>query len=162
MRGGDHIPFLERGYPALRYTEPNEDYAHQHQDVRLEGTVQYGDLPEFVDFDYTAQVARVNAASLASLALAPAAPRGVQMRTAQLENDSTLVWQANIEPDLAGYRIVWRDTTAPTWEHAIEVGNVLRYTVTGVSKDNVIFGVEAVDRAGHASPAVYPTPRSRP
>jgi hypothetical protein len=79
LRGGDHIPFLERGFPALRFTEPNEDYRHQHQDVRVEGAVQYGDLPEFADFDYTAQVARVNAASLASLALAPAAPRGVQM-----------------------------------------------------------------------------------
>src|SRR5205807_181429 len=81
LRGGDHIPFLERGFAALRFTEPNEDYAHQHQNVRKEGAVQYGDLPEFVDVDYVARVARVNAAALASLALAPATPQKVHVRT---------------------------------------------------------------------------------
>jgi Zn-dependent M28 family amino/carboxypeptidase len=158
LRGGDHLPFLDRGYPALRFTEPNEDYKHQHQDVRVEGGVQFGDLPQFVDFDYTAQVARVNAASLASLALAPAAPRDVRMKTAKLENDSTLVWQANLEPDLAGYRIVWRDTTASAWQAGIFVGKVTQYTVKGMSKDNYFFGVQAIDQDGNASVATYPTP----
>ena len=109
LRGGDHIPFLERGYAALRFTEPNEDFNHQHQDVRVEKGMQMGDLPEFVDFQYTSNVARVNAAALATLALAPAAPTNVRVKITQLENDTNLVWDANREPDLAGYRVVWRD-----------------------------------------------------
>lgn len=159
LRGGDHLPFLEQGYAALRFTEPNEDYRHQHQDVRAEGGVAFGDLPEFVDFDYTAQVTRVNAAALASLALAPASPAQVKMQTVQLENDTTLSWAPNREPDLKGYRIVWRDTTAPDWQQGIEVGNVTRHTVKGLSKDNYFFGVQAVDRDGNVSPASYPLPQ---
>ena len=158
LRGGDHMPFLEAGYPALRFTEPNEDFKHQHQNVRVENYAQYGDLPEFVDPQYVARVARVNAAALATLALAPAAPQKVQMITAKLENDSTLAWQANNEPDLLGYRIVWRDTDAPQWQHALFVGNVTQYTVKGISKDNAFFGVQAVDKDGNASVATYPTP----
>ncbi|MFB9242326.1 M20/M25/M40 family metallo-hydrolase [Massilia antarctica] len=157
LRGGDHMPFLERGYPALRFTEPNEDFTHQHQNVRKEGALQYGDLPEFNDYNYIARVARVNAAALATLALAPAAPQKVQMRTAKLENDSQLVWQANGEPDLAGYRIVWRDTTAAQWQGALYVGNVTEATVK-LSKDNYFFGVQAVDKDGNVSVATYPTP----
>lgn len=158
LRGGDQIPFLERGWPAVRFTEAAEDFRHQHQDVRVENGVQYGDLPEFVDFGYNADVARVNAAALAELALAPAVPREVKIETVELENDTTLHWAPNAEPDLAGYAVVWRDTTAPFWQHREFAGNVTRHTVKGVSKDNVIFGVEAVDRAGHASPAAYPEP----
>jgi hypothetical protein len=158
LRGGDHIPFLERGYAALRFTEPNEDFRHQHQDVRTEDDVQFGDLPEFVDFEYTAQVARVNAAALASLALAPAVPQNVAMETARLENDTTLRWDMGREPDLAGYRIVWRDTTAPQWQGAAWAGKVTRFTVKGMSKDNYFFGVQAVDRDGNASVATYPLP----
>jgi Peptidase family M28 len=116
LRGGDHSPFLDAGYAAVRMTESIEDYRHQHQTPRVENGVQYGDLPEFVDFDYVAKVTKVNAAALAALALAPAAPREVQMETLTLENDSTLRWKANTEPDVAGYRIVWRDTTAPFWQ----------------------------------------------
>ncbi|NHZ36314.1 M20/M25/M40 family metallo-hydrolase [Massilia rubra] len=157
LRGGDHMPFLERGYPALRFTEPNEDFTHQHQNVRKEGALQYGDLPEFNDYNYIAKVARVNAAALATLSLAPAAPQKVQMRTAKLENDSSLVWQANGEPDLAGYRIVWRDTTAAQWQGALFVGNVTEATVK-LSKDNYFFGVQAVDKEGNVSVATYPTP----
>ncbi len=158
LRGGDHIPFLERGYPALRFTEPNEDFNHQHQDVRVEGGVQYGDLTEFVDFDYTSQVARINAVALASLALAPAAPQQGEVLTAQLENDTRLRWQANREPDLAGYRIVWRDTTAAQWQGSVYVGKVTQFTVKGLSKDNFFFGVQAVDNDGNVSVATYPLP----
>ncbi|MDQ1817944.1 M28 family metallopeptidase [Massilia sp. CCM 9210] len=157
LRGGDHMPFLERGYPALRFTEPNEDFTHQHQNVRKEGALQYGDLPEFNDYNYIARVTRVNAAALATLSLAPGAPQKVQMRTAKLENDSSLVWQASGEPDLAGYRIVWRETTAAQWQGALYVGNVTEATVK-LSKDNYFFGVQAVDKDGNVSVATYPTP----
>lgn len=163
LRGGDHSPFLDAGFAAVRFTEPREAYARQHENVRLENGVQYGDLPEFVDFAYIADVARVDAAALAELASAPAAPRNVELEAFKLENDSTLRWAANAEPDLAGYRIVWRDTTAPQWEHSVDVPKtVTRYTVKDLSKDNVILGVMAVDEAGHASPAVYPKPRLTP
>ncbi len=158
LRGGDHIPFLERGYPALRFTEPNEDFRHQHQDVRMQGATRFGDLNEFVDFAYIAQVARVNAAALASLALAPAAPANVQMKTDKLENDTELIWQANKEPDLAGYRVVWRDTSSALWQGAENTGNVTHHVVKGRSKDNYFFGVQAVDRDGNVSVASYPMP----
>src|SRR5262245_56993235 len=104
LRGGDHSAFLARGFPAVRFTEPNEDYKHQHQKVRKENDVQYGDLPEFVDYKYIAQVARVNASALASFALAPASPKNVEMET-RLENNTTFRWEANKEPDIAGYQI---------------------------------------------------------
>jgi hypothetical protein len=158
LRGGDHIPFLERGYPAVRFTEPNEDYHHQHQNVRVEGGIQYGDLPQFVDFAYVAQVARINAAALSSLALAPAAPKGVSILTKRLTNDTDLQWAANTEPDLAGYEIVWRETTSPVWTNSRMVGNVTSYTMAGMSKDNYFFGVRAVDREGNRSPVSYPKP----
>lgn len=158
LRGGDHIPFLERGFPAVRFTEPNEDYHHQHQNVRLEKGVQYGDLPQFDDFNYIANVARINAASLAILALAPARPKNAAIITARLTNDTDLKWDANKEPDLAGYEIVWRDTTAPSWTNSRMVGNVTSYTMKGMSKDNYFFGVRAVDKQGMHSPASYPRP----
>ncbi len=161
LRGGDHSPFLEAGYPAVRMTEPNEDYRHQHQDVRKENGVQFGDLPEFVDFEYVAQVARINAASLGALALAPAAPGGVEMETKELTNDTTLHWQANHEPDLAGYEVVWRETTAPLWQRSLAAGKETRFTVPKVSKDNYLFGVVAIDADGNRSPAVYPVPSSK-
>jgi hypothetical protein len=161
LRGGDHAPFLNAGYAAVRFTEPAENYHHQHQNVRLEGNVQYGDLPEFVDFGYVAQVARVNAAALAALALAPAAPRGAQIETTKLENDTTLRWDANAEPDLAAYRIVWRDTTAALWQNHKDVGLVTRATLP-ISKDNVVFGVQAIDKDGNVSVASYPRPLPAP
>lgn len=157
LRGGDHMPFLERGFAALRFTEPNEDFAHQHQNLRKEDGKQYGDLPEYNDYKYIANVTRVNAAALAALSLAPAAPQQVQMRTAKLENDSSLVWKANAEPDVVGYRIVWRDTTAAQWEGHKDVGNVTEATVK-LSKDNYFFGVQAIDKDGNVSVASYPTP----
>jgi hypothetical protein len=161
LRGGDHAPFLNAGYAAVRFTEPAENFHHQHQNVRVEGGISYGDLPDLVDFAYIAQVARVNGAALAALALAPAAPRGAQIETAKLENDTTLRWDGNPEPDLAGYRVVWRDTTAPLWEHHKDVGLVTRVTLP-VSKDNVIFGVQAIDKDGNVSVASFPTPLPAP
>lgn len=157
LRGGDHMPFLERGYAALRFTEPAEDFNHQHQNVRTENGVLIGDMPEYNDYNYIAKVARVNAAALATLALAPAAPQQVQVRTAQLENDTALVWKANGEPDLAGYRVVWRATDAAVWQGSKFVGNVTEARVP-LSKDNYYFGVQAIDKDGNASPATYPVP----
>ena len=158
LRGGDHLPFLERGYPAVRFTEPVENYQHQHQDVRVENGAQVGDLPQYVDFDYITKVARVNAAGLASLALAPASPREAGIEVVQLENDTTLRWRANDEPDLAGYRIVWREVGAPTWQYSRDAGKVTRFTLRGVSKDDFVFGIVALDRDGNASPAAFPRP----
>jgi hypothetical protein len=160
-RGGDHIPFLERGYPAVRFTEVNEDFRHQHQNIRIENGVQFGDLPEFVDFAYVANVTRVNAASLAMLALAPAKPKGVTILSVRLSHDTDLRWEANKEPDLAGYEIVWRETTAPVWTNSRAVGKVTAFTMKGMSKDNFFFGVRAIDRDGNRSPVTFPRPLGR-
>jgi len=159
-RGGDHQPFLERGFAAVRFTEPNENYQHQHQNVRVQDGVQYGDLPEFDDFNYIADVARVNAAALAALASAPARPKTVTFPTS-LSADTPIRWEANKETDLEGYEIVWRDTTEPTWTHSQAVGNVLTFTMKGMSKDNYFFGVRAVDKDGNRSPVTYPRPLPR-
>jgi hypothetical protein len=157
LRGGDHIPFLEQGYPAVRFTEYAEDFSHQHQDLRTEKGKKYGDTIEYMDFNYAAKVTRVNTAALASLAMAPAAPKDVKVITKNLTNKTELAWAANSEPDLAGYRIVWRDTTAAAWQGSKFVGNVTTYT-SDLSKDNVFFGVQAVDKDGNVSPATYPLP----
>ncbi len=155
LRGGDHIPFLERGYPAVRLTEPREDFAHQHQDVRVEDGVQYGDLPEFCDFRYIADVARVNGATLWSAAQAPGTPTGARLLTDRLTNETDIVWTRGTEPDLSHYEVVWRETTSPTWEESVAVGDVTAVTLD-LSKDNVFFGVRAVDRDGHRSPVAFP------
>jgi hypothetical protein len=159
LRGSDHISFLLRGYPAARLTEPRENFAHEHQDVRVEEGVQFGDLVEFCDFGYIARVTRVNAAALWLLAQAPGTPKGVVLDTTQLTNETTLRWNANTEADLAGYEVLWRETTAPDWEHVVAAGNVTTVTID-LSKDNVFFGVRAVDRAGHRSPVAAPQPPS--
>ncbi len=155
LRGGDHYSFNQLGFSAVRFTEYREDFHHQHQNVRVENGIQYGDLPKFVNFDYVAHVARLNAATLASLAAAPAPPAGVHLLTKDLENDSTLTWEA--APGAAGYEILWRATSSPEWEHAQDIGNATRATLK-LSKDNVIFGIRAVDSAGHRSLAVVPVP----
>jgi hypothetical protein len=155
LRGGDHYSFNQQGYAAVRFTEYREDYNRQHQNVRTENGIEYGDLPRFVNFDYVANVARLNAATLASLASAPAPPARVRLQTKELENDSTLTWEAS--PGSASYEILWRDTTSPEWEHAQPAGNVTRATLP-LSKDNVIFAVRAVDSMGHRSLPVVPQP----
>lgn len=155
LRGGDHSSFNQEGFAAVRFTEFREDFHHQHQSVRTENGVEYGDLPKFVDFDYVARVARLNAATLASLAAAPAPPANVHLLVKNLENDTTLTWEGS--PGAAGYQVGWRATSSQEWEHVENVGKVTRATLK-ISKDNVIFGVQAVDAAGHRSLAVMPTP----
>lgn len=105
-----------------------------------------------------ANVARVNAASLAALALAPARPKNAGVITARLTNDTELKWDANSEPDLAGYEVVWRDTTSPVWTNSQSVGKATTYVIKSRSKDNFFFGVRAVDTEGHRSPVSFPVP----
>lgn len=158
LRGGDHTPFSRLGFTAVRVTEMNEDFTHQHQNVRVENGVQYGDLPEFVDYGYVAQVARLNLAVLANLALAPAAPDSVVILTRELTNKTTLRWKAPAlgkAPD--GYRILMRETMSPYWQYKFDVGAVATHTVP-YSKDNYIFAVQAIDARGHESLPVFPAP----
>ena len=155
LRGGDHIAFNEQGYTAVRFTEYREDFNHQHQTLRSENGVEYGDLTKFVDFDYVAKIARLNALTLAALASAPASPPNVRVVTSNLDNDSTLKWEPSA--GASGYEVTWRATSNPVWEHAQNVGNVMTTTLK-LSKDNVIFAVRAVDRDGHRSLPVVPLP----
>ncbi|KAF2010371.1 putative zinc metalloprotease [Aaosphaeria arxii CBS 175.79] len=157
LRGGDHSPFLQAGYAAVRYTEPNENFAHQHQDLRVENGTQYGDLIEFVDFEYIARVSKVNLATLWSLSEAPGQVRNVTVDTTALDNNCRLKWIVSDNAELAGYEVVWRATTASLWTHVVEVGKVGSVTLP-LSKDNVIFGVRAVGNNGYKSPATYPFP----
>ncbi|KAF2684172.1 putative zinc metalloprotease [Lentithecium fluviatile CBS 122367] len=157
LRGGDHSPFLQAGYPAIRYTEPNENFAHQHQDLRTENGTVYGDLTEFVDFEFTSRVGKVNLATLWSLSQAPGMPRNVTVDTTALDNNTRLKWIVASDPDVKTYEIVWRATTAPLWTHMLDVGKVGGVTLP-LSKDNAIFGVRAVGENGYKSPAVYPFP----
>ena len=157
LRGGDHFSFNDQGYAAVRLTEYRENYNHQHQNVRTENGIEYGDLPKFVDYDYTANVARLNAATLASLASAPAAPANVRLLTKELTNESTLAWNASPGGLATGYQVLWRDTDAADWQHAESVGNVMKATLP-LSKDNVIFAVRAVDGKGHYSLPIVPVP----
>ncbi|MGE0133235.1 MAG: M20/M25/M40 family metallo-hydrolase [Blastocatellales bacterium] len=155
-RGGDHIPFLQRGYPAVRFTEPNEDFTRQHQRIRDENGIKYGDVIEMVDFPYIAQVARVNATAMASMALAPAVPSGVAFKSSRQAYNTVLTWKPNAEPDVAGYRIVWRETYQPFWQRSMDVGNVTEFTMKGLSKDDYFFAVQAIDKDGAASVPSFP------
>lgn len=158
LRGGDHRPFLEAGFSAVRFTEPHEVYEHQHNDVRVEGGVQYGDLVEYVDAPYTARVANVNAAALWSLSQAPGEPTAVYVNTTALDNESQFVWGPPLdgEDGVDAFEVVWRPTNAPFWTNSVSVGKVYTATVP-LSKDNVVFGIRSV-RAGYKSPAVFPFP----
>jgi hypothetical protein len=157
LRGGDHSSFNQEGFAAVRFTEFREDFHHQHQNVRTEKGIEYGDLLKFVDFDYVARVTRLNAAVLASLASAPTPPANVHLLAKDLENDSTLTWENSPGGLATSYEIVWRATSSPEWEHVEKVGNVTRATLK-LSKDNVIFAVRAVDAQGDRSLPVVPTP----
>lgn len=180
MRGGDHSSFNQQGFPAVRFSEWREDFNHQHQNVRVEDGVQYGDLLKFVNFDYVARVARLNAATMAVLSAAPPPPVNVQYPPTRVFNNTInnteITWeQAPGTPDGTHYEIVWRPTAAPDWTRSIPAERLTnipdgKYTVSGthysvqlpVSKDNVIFGIRAVDAKGHRSPAVVPWPAPRP
>jgi hypothetical protein len=157
LRGGDHYSFNQQGFAAVRFTEWREDFHHQHQDVRSENGIEYGDLPKFVDFEYVRRVARLNAATLASLAAAPAPPANVRLQTKDLENDSTLTWDASPGDSATEYEVLWRATTSPEWEHVQNVGEATRATLK-ISKDNVMFVVRTIDKDGHRSLPVVPVP----
>jgi hypothetical protein len=157
LRGGDHYSFNQQGFAAVRLTEFREDFNHQHQNVRRDDAsgIEFGDLPKFVNFDYVAHVARLNAATLASLASAPAPPASVKILTKNLENDTTLTWEPSA--GAAAYEVLWRSTNAADWEYVQAVSSGTRATLK-VSKDNEIFGVRALDQAGHRSLPVVPEP----
>ena len=155
LRGGDHSSFNRVGFAAVRLTEWRENYNHQHQNVRVEGGIQYGDLLQYVDFDYLASVTKMNVAALAALALGPAAPAKAEILNPRPVYDSTLRW--NRVSSAVSYEIVWRKTTSPAWESAKNVGDVTQATVP-VNKDNFILGVRAIDAQGHRSVVSFPTP----
>jgi hypothetical protein len=160
LRGSDHLSFQAQGYPAARFTEPRENFNHEHRNVEVINGVQFGDLAQFVDYDYVARVAKVNGAALWSLAANPATPKNLQIHTTPPAgfagiNTTTLSWDANPEPDLTGYEVVMRETTSPDWTSAVGVGNVTTVTLN-ISKDNVQFGLRAIGKAGHRSPAAFP------
>ena len=155
LRGGDQESFQADGYPAIRFVEPHENFTHQHQDVRVENGVQYGDLLQYIDFDYLARATQANVATLAALALGPQAPPNAQLLLKHLGYDSTLRWSP--AAGAASYEIVWRPTTAADWEYAKNVGNVTEATVP-VSKDDYVLGVCSVDAHGLRSVASYPQP----
>jgi hypothetical protein len=147
LRGGDQSSFNKQGYAAVRFTEYRENYNHQHQNVRTENGTEFGDTPKFVDYGYVARVAKLNAATLASLATAPPSPSQVSLRTAGLENRSTLTWKPAARA--VGYEVLWRDTSSAVWtDTQLTTGTNI---TLDLSKDNVIFAVRAVDRAGHVS-----------
>jgi hypothetical protein len=157
-RGGDHSPFFEKGFPGIRFSQANEDYKREHQTVRVENGIQYGDLPEFVSGDYMRLVASVNAVALVTGGCAPAAPKNVKAGGA-VTNDTTLSWEMGTDADLAGYEIVLRETTVDDWEKVIPVGNVSKYTLKDFTIDNVFMGVRAIDKDGNRSPVRTPEER---
>jgi hypothetical protein len=154
MRGGDQESFQDAGYSAaVRFVEAHENFIHQHQDVRMENGVQYGDLPHYIDAHYLRRATQANVAALATLALGPAPPSDVVMLLQHLGYDATLQWKP--AADAVSYEVLWRATDSPQWAHAMAVGNVTRATVP-VSKDDYVLGVRSVDARGLRSPAVYP------
>ncbi|KAJ8114090.1 hypothetical protein OPT61_g3940 [Boeremia exigua] len=159
-RGGDHRPFLETGFNGVRFVQPNEDYTQQHQDIRVKDGKQYGDLVEFLDFEYNTRAAKVIASTMWSLANAPGEPTNVGINTTSSDNFSQFRWTTpkGLEPE--GYEIVYRETIEPHWTSVIDVGKVNWYNLTSatIHKDNVIFGVRSVGKGGYRSPAVLPFP----
>jgi hypothetical protein len=160
LRASDHVSFQGQGYPAARFTEPRENFNHEHQNTQVVNGVQLGDLIQYVDFDFVARVTRVNAAALWALASSPSTPKNLQIHTAPPVNFAgtnltTLTWNANPESNLDGYEVAMRETTSPDWTSAIPVGNVTSVTLS-ISKDNVQFGLRAVDQDGRRSPVAFP------
>jgi hypothetical protein len=157
LRGGDQTSFQLQGFTAVRLTEMNEDFTHQHQDLRTDKGIVYGDLPEFADFNYIQKVARMNLSVLANLASAPASPVNVGVTTSELTNNTTLKWEdPKIGRKPVGYYILMRETTSPQWERKTYVtGNQV---TLDYSKDNYFFAVQSVDAEGHESLPIYPRP----
>ena len=159
-RGGHHRPFNDMGFPGVRIMEAHEDYRRQHQDIRVEGGVEFGDVADEVEFDFAARLTGVNAAVLAGLAWAPPAPTNVGIAGA-VRPSTTLAWDAVDHPDLAGYKVYWRATTAPQWEHSRFVGDVTEHTLENMVIDNYLFGVAAVSESGAESVVSFPTRQMR-
>jgi hypothetical protein len=158
LRGGDHTSFNAEGFAAVRFTEWRENFDHQHQTLRTEGGVEYGDLLKFVDFRYVVKVAQLNALTLASLAAAPSEPQNVRVLTHALDNNSELHWEPSaFAPPGTTYEVVWRDTDENLWTHSQSAGAETHLTLD-VSKDNVLFGVRAVSAEGNRSLPVPPLP----
>lgn len=157
LRGGDHTSFQLQGFTAVRITEMNEDFTRQHQDIRTEKGIDYGDLPDFVDFNYVQKVARTNLSVLANLALAPAEPQNVGVVTSGLTNKTTLKWEApKAGKKPAAYYVLMRETISPYWEKKFYVEGT--DITVNYSKDNYFFAVQSVDDKGHESLPVYPKP----
>lgn len=154
-RGGHHRPFNDLGYAGIRIMEAHENYNRQHQDLRTEDGIEYGDVIEGVNFDYAAKLTAVNAISMASLAWAPPAPKKVEIGGI-VEPSAKLRWE-KVEGDIAGYKIYWRDTTAPQWQHSRFVGDVNEFKLEGIVIDNYYFGVASVGKNGHESVVVFPS-----
>lgn len=155
-RGGHHTPFNNEGFPGVRIMETHENYNRQHQDIRVEDGIAYGDVIEGVDFDFAARLTGVNAAVLASLAWAPA-PSGEVRIGGVVQPSTRLAWDAVDSPNLAGYRIYWRLTTEPQWTRSRYVGQVTEHTLENVVIDNFLFGVASVSKSGHESVVVFPS-----
>ncbi len=155
-RGGHHRPFNDAGFAGIRIMETHENYTQQHQDIRTENGIYYGDVIEHVDFAYAAKLTAVNAINLASIAAAPPAPTDVQIG-GMVAPAVQLKWKASNDPHIKGYKIYWRDTTSPTWDHSRFVGTVDQYTLEGVVIDNFFFGIAAVATDGYESPVVFPS-----
>ncbi len=152
-RGGHHRPFNDAGFAGIRIMEAHENYTQQHQDIRVEDGIAYGDVLEHVNFDYAKKLTAVNAINLASIAWAPPAPETVEIGGI-VEPSAKLRWSK--VDGAVGYKIYWRDTTSPTWDHYRYVGNVTEHTLEGIVIDNYFFGVAAVGKDGHESPVVFP------
>lgn len=159
LRGGDHTPFAREGFTAVRITEMNENYFHQHENVRLEDGIQYGDLPEFVDFEYIRKNTGINLAVLASLASAPSEPQNVGIDVRRLSNTSTLRWEAPEKGKAKGYYVLMRETDASMWQKKFYTED--NSLTIPYSKDNYFFAVQAVGEGGHESMAVFPQPITR-
>ena len=156
-RGGDQMAFNADGFPAVRMNEAHENWRHQHQDVRVENGIQYGDLQKFVDFSYLRKMTAANAIAIASLAWAPAPPSEVAIHST-LSPDTTVTWRVPAHSQVAGYRVHWRRTAAPMWQNSVYAGHVDKYVLTDRVIDNYFFGVSSVSQDGFESPVVFPGP----
>lgn len=156
LRGGDHTPFNRQGFTAIRFCEMNENYDHQHQNIRKENGIQYGDLPEFVDYEYARKITAVNLAVLANLALAPAQPQNVGIVVKEVTNKSTLKWEKPVGKNPKGYFVLLRETFQPFWQKKIYTEQT-EITIP-YSKDNYFFAVQSVDENGHESLPAWPKP----